>query len=162
MVEENFGATLKHLSWRRMRPPHDNGRRRLREGVRAAIGAQFRTTLEPIWWLDMSGQVYSQWNGYDEYGDKCRIDFHGYCPHAKDQWARRHLPWTISVWLVELCCTCSCWEWLIRTKHGWYARRGMLCWRCSQNGSLEKMQNASLCWRSKRTIAHINGKGGDC
>jgi hypothetical protein len=56
---------------------------------------------EPMWWLDMSGQVYSQWSGYDEYGDKCQIDFHGYCPHAKDQWARRHLPWTISGWLVE-------------------------------------------------------------
>jgi hypothetical protein len=41
----------------------------------------------------------SQWSGYDEYEDK--IDFHGYSPHAKDQWARRHLSWTISGWLVE-------------------------------------------------------------
>ena len=27
--------------------------------------------------------------------------------------------------------------------------------------SLEELQNASLCWWSKRTIAHINVKGGD-
>ena len=28
--------------------------------------------------------------------------------------------------------------------------------------SLEELHDASLCWRSKRTIAHINIKGGDC
>jgi len=28
--------------------------------------------------------------------------------------------------------------------------------------SLEELQNASTCWKSKRTIAHINGKMGDC
>jgi hypothetical protein len=28
--------------------------------------------------------------------------------------------------------------------------------------SLEKLQDASLCWRNKRTIAHINVKRGDC
>jgi hypothetical protein len=27
--------------------------------------------------------------------------------------------------------------------------------------SLEELQNASMCWRSKRTIAHINVKVGD-
>jgi hypothetical protein len=66
MVVENFGATLKHLNWRRLWPPmksedildgrcvrvvigapvqtaHDNGRRHLREGVRAIRGAPFQT-----------------------------------------------------------------------------------------------------------------------
>jgi hypothetical protein len=33
----------------------------------------------------MGGQMDSQLSGYDEYGDKYMIDFHGYCPHAKDQ-----------------------------------------------------------------------------
>jgi len=28
--------------------------------------------------------------------------------------------------------------------------------------NLEELQNASMCWRSKRIISHINGKGGDC
>jgi hypothetical protein len=28
--------------------------------------------------------------------------------------------------------------------------------------SLEELQDASGCWRSKRIITHINGKGGDC
>jgi len=124
MVVDTFGATLKHPSWKRMRPPmkdedtlerrceghdrkpqirppRDNGRRHLREGVRAMIWALIQNAPEPMWWLDMNGQVYSQWSGYDEYEDKCKIDFHGYCPHAKDQWARRHLPWTISGWLVQ-------------------------------------------------------------
>jgi len=30
-----------------------------------------------------------QWSDYDEYEDKCWIDFHGYCPHTNDQWARK-------------------------------------------------------------------------
>jgi len=53
------------------------------EGVRAMIGAQFQSALKPMWWLDISGQVYSQWRGDDEYEDKCKIDFHGYCPMLK-------------------------------------------------------------------------------
>ena len=28
--------------------------------------------------------------------------------------------------------------------------------------SLEELQDASLCWRRKMTISHINDKGGDC
>ena len=63
---------------------------------------QFRTPQSQCddWiWVDKC--MDSQWSGYDEYEDKCRIDFHGYCLHAKDQWARRHLPWIISGWLVE-------------------------------------------------------------
>jgi len=30
----------------------------LGEGVRAMIGAQLQNTPEPMWWLDISGQVY--------------------------------------------------------------------------------------------------------
>jgi len=37
------GRCVRAMIGARIRPPHDNGRRHLREGVRAAIGAPFQT-----------------------------------------------------------------------------------------------------------------------
>jgi len=47
----------------------------------------------------MSGQVYNQWSGYDEYGDKYGIDFHA--PRLKINELDNIFLGQISGWLVE-------------------------------------------------------------
>jgi len=65
---------------------YDKGEDTLERRCEGHDKSQVQNTLELMWWLDMSGQVYSQWSGYDEY---------------EDQGARRYFSWTISGWLIE-------------------------------------------------------------
>jgi hypothetical protein len=67
-----------------MRPPM-KGENTLERRCEGHDTSPVQNASEPMWWLDMSGQmhVYSQWSGYDEYEDKCRLTLMDIAPMLK-------------------------------------------------------------------------------